>query len=642
MLNKFFLWLEKTEVKKFFLVSFLIMSLATLLAYSNSFFCSFQFDDHDFIVNNTAIRSLFNLKQILTLNERPLTNYTLAINYALGKLDPFGYHLLNFLFHIFCSSLVMLFVYILIKINGTLGQEPLRIRWLSFFSALIFALHPTKVEAVTYITARSEILGSIFYLGSLLFFLLSFLHPKKSKSLQGVSIFSAILGMLSKPIAVTLPLTALLMDYFFISKFEYLELKKRKKFYLQLFLSALLVPVLSVAFVRKAALGFANPELPSPYIYLLTELRVFLHYFKLLLFPWPGWLNIDTYFPLSKGFFELKTFVSFLIILAIIVFAFKMRKKNVFISFFIFWFFIILIPTSSFMPIEDVLFERRLYLPSLGFIFIALWLGQKIDLKKITAFILILVVLFSFWTFQRNKAWKTQFTLWNDALKKSPHKPRTHINLGFLYLKAQDLQRAEDHFKKAIELDPNSANAHLNLGLVYLLKKDYDSALKEYELALKIRPDYPAAYSGLGTVYRKKGELEKAEKNYRKAIELEPKFAEAYANLAIVLGQKNQTQEAIELLKKSISLNPEIPEAYFNLGLLYRQIKDFTLSLNCFQKAVQLNPYYLEARFYLGISFLENRLPNRAKKEYEILLKHNFNLAYKLLEYINLYSNKNK
>lgn len=620
---------------------FCAVTFFVLFAYGNSFWSEFHFDDYNAIVNCRAIRNPLDFKGIFSLNERPLTNYTFALNYFLGKLNVFGYHLVNILLHILCSALVFIFVDMLVEIAG--GMPVLSRRWIALFAALLSAVHPVKVEAVTYISARSEILGSIFYLSALISFMLYAKDKNRSNLYFFFTVLFSLLGMLSKPIVVTLPLMAVLLDYYFLASFQLRQMKKRFPLHLALVLNALIVPLLSIPVMKNAALGFSNPELPSSSIYFLTELRAYLHYLRLLFLPWPGWLNFDTYFPWSRSLWELPTLLSFIVVLSILALAFYLRKKSPMVSFFIFWFFIILIPTSSFMPIEDAVYERRIYLASLGyFILLLLFLRNK-DYRRQALFLATLIFLFSFWSWQRNIVWKDRLSLWQDSIKKSPLKSRTHMNLGFYYLQMQDLEKAQYHMRKAILLNPRSANAHVNMGVINLINGNYQEAIKEYNLALQLRPEYPAAYVGRGTAYKRLGLLDLAEKDFLTALSLQPDFAEALANLAILNALKKDFQKSKNMLYNTLKLSPDIPEAYLSLGLILRREKKMSEAIQMFAKAVELNPEYHQARYYLGLSFLENNQPLKAREQYDILRNKNLRLANKLLEYLELYSKlKNK
>lgn len=405
----------------------LILALAVVAVYSNTFSSAFQFDDIQHIVENEKIRSLANIPLILR-EFRGVTLLTFALNYAAGGLDVFGYHAVNTLVHITNSILAYFFLLGTLKLSGANEATSRRA---AFFTALIFAVHPVETQAVTYIVQRMESLSSLFYLASLLFFTRSALANSTAKRLVYYALagVSYILAFYSKETAFTLPAIILIYDYCFASDRSVKTVLSRWPLYLFLFMLFVFFAVTTVASTsglnsddaaamngriengngKTPSLQRQNakesaPKEPSrpddaskptagfglsyftPKEYLYTQFNVMVYYLVLIAVPINQ--NLDYDFPVSRGLFETPEtrpgtrltipvgppVIALFIILAIIgagvcllVRSFRQGPGSGRVcAFFIFWFFIILSPTSSFIPIADVIYEHRVYLPSLG------------------------------------------------------------------------------------------------------------------------------------------------------------------------------------------------------------------------------------------------------------------------------------
>ncbi len=389
----------------------LIIVAATFIVYSNTFHAAFHFDDSPQIVENHRLKSLSNLPEIL-VSGRGVTMVTFALNYAVGGLNVVGYHIVNTLIHAVNGVLVYILLYLTFSGSGFasgsedgLSAPPVKAwrtgragwsRRVAAFAALLFAVHPIQTEAVTYIVQRMESLSSLFYLFAVLLFASAAGASERAKRVAlyaGVPI-SYILGFYSKEVAVTLPAVILLYDLCFVSKGRVREIATRWPLYavlsvlLAFFVVRTLVPSGGFNDLSEASAGFGVKSI-TPWEYLITQFNVILYYITLLIFP--ANQNLDYDFPVSRGLFEVPRLsegtvlniplpppvVSLIVVVAIISLAVYLfirgrseRERGGLyrtVSFFILWFFIILSPTSSFIPIIDVIFEHRLYLASVGY-----------------------------------------------------------------------------------------------------------------------------------------------------------------------------------------------------------------------------------------------------------------------------------
>jgi hypothetical protein len=394
------------ESKWFHLGAVSLLAACVLIVYSNTFNSTFHFDDTPQIVENLKLRDLKNLPEIIK-GARGVTMATFAMNYAAGGLNVVGYHIVNTWIHIINGILVYFLVFLTLS---RISTDTVWSKRIAAFSALLFALHPVQTQAVTYIVQRMESLASLFFLAGLLIFLKAATAStqKKRLILYACVVLTFIAGFKSKEIAITLPAVIFLYDLYFLSGGSIRGVAVRWPLYailavIVVYLSiSTIVPMGGFGDLSEESSGLAGlaaapaAEPPSagfgvesitPKEYLFTQLNVLFYYMTLLVVP--ANQNLDYDFPVSGAFFETPQLnegtalnipipppaVSLVLHMAVIglavYFFIRSRKKpgprGLAASFFILWFYIILSPTSSFIPILDVIFEHRVYLPSLGF-----------------------------------------------------------------------------------------------------------------------------------------------------------------------------------------------------------------------------------------------------------------------------------
>jgi len=380
--------LSETKKKAF---SILFIAAVATVIYSNSFYASFHLDDTPAIVENYAIHR-FDLKEIFTTSSRPVLDVTFALNYYFGKLDVFGYHLVNLMLHI--ANGIMLYFILLWTIN--LANPKNSANLINFraplYASLIFIAHPVQTQAVTYIVSRSSVLATTFYLLALLLFIKGF----KSPSLLPVTRHSLLyftgaflascLGMGTKQEAATLPLMLLIYDFYFISYGDLKALKSHYKIHIPMFLTIAVAIYLSFSGLREFISFDYSRGIPMPQEepvtslqYFFTQLHVIPYYIKLLFIPIN--LNLDYDWPITRNL-DFATGLYFVLLSSIVIVAIILYRRARLLSFGIIWFFVTISVTSSFIVIYDVIFEHRLYLPSVGFAIVLASLISKIsDLK---------------------------------------------------------------------------------------------------------------------------------------------------------------------------------------------------------------------------------------------------------------------
>ena len=570
--------------------------LFVLLVYSNSFQNSFQYDDVHSIVRNPHIKNPENLPKFFwspkmgsglvpeTSAYRPLLMVSLGLNYFLGVLDPFGYHLVNLLIHMVCALFVFLITLNLLRItNVGKESEDNRNGFTALFAALIFAAHPVQTESVTYIMGRSSSLTALFFLAAVWAYIRYSVAGKIRYTF--LALFFYACSLLVKETAITLPLVLILFDLFF-------PLHRSWKGRLAGILPFIALSALYLGF-RSYFLGggqFSTTAVRPLYDHLLTQPRAWVHYLETLLAPIN--LNIDYDFPPSHSLLEPRVLLSIGILAAVSVCIWKVSKYQRMVGFLALWFAVNLLPTNSLIPLEDVVTDRWLYLSSVGYAITLALAGRWIFLARVKTggragnliffFLCALVLeLYGAATLLRNITWTNDWMLWEDAVRKSPLKDRSHHGL---------------------------AEALYNAG-------QYEEAIKSFRNVLVINPKHPGAYLNLGNIYLMQGKLSEAAEAFQKAKSLSPRMfaADAYNNLGVVYKRQGRLQEAIEEFHKSIAVRPWNDAAYVNLGDVYVKMEDLDQAISCMEKAVQITPE--QYRGYYALYRLYNRKGWKEKSE---------------------------
>jgi tetratricopeptide (TPR) repeat protein len=572
------------------LAAVLLVAFFCVAAYGNTFKNEFVWDDHVFILGRPEIKSFSNVPAFFAGavddTYRPLRSIHYALVYKLSKKNPFGYHLNSLLLHI-AVSIVVYFIIL------SLAKQ----RSIALVASLVFAVHPVHTGRVTNMTAGFDLLGILLYLLSFYSYVLFSKKNEAKYFIFSLGLFFA--GLFASEEVATLPFVIVLYEFCFNRAF----FKKEKirenilKVYGPFF--ALLIFYVILRFFVLGIYGRV-PEYESPGLFftLLTMAKVFSAYILLLAFPFN--LKLLHEVNVATSIFDLKVLLS-IAFLALVLF-FAIRKRNKIIFFCVFWFFITLMPFSNIIPLVVLMAERYLYLPSLGFCFLAGFAFHKIrnfDFggkakrnAKIAAVALIALVLlfYSFATIKRNAEWRDNLTLWSKTVEDSPGSSRAHNNLGFAYEQLGDYGNAIMHFKKAIELRPSNYKAYTNLGAALANIGKYNLSIRAFESSLKINPAYYKTYNKLGLVYAKAGNYELALYNLGKAVKLNPHFAKGYNDLGTVYGRIGDFNASLAAFKTAISIDKDYADAHYNLGVLYSFLGQKSLAIKELETALEIEP----------------------------------------------------
>ncbi|HNQ68867.1 MAG TPA: tetratricopeptide repeat protein [Bacteroidales bacterium] len=631
---------RSTKIRNIRLFSIGIVIIIGLIIYSNSFKCSFHFDDYDHIVNNPKIHDLNDFESWWNYStNRPVSIFTFVVNYHYHELNVFYYHLVNLLIHLINAILVWWFTLLLFStpiIKKNLLYEHKRL--IALIVSLLFVSHPLATQSVTYIIQRQSSLAALFYFLSLALYLQARISDKSVKFKVVLflgAFFSAVLAFYSKENAYTLPFTIILLELFCLNtksiSFNF------KNYRLIVFVVAFISIVGIILF--KFSFDIFNPIDPSrsvgttiiitPLNYLMTQFSVILKYIQLLFFPVGQ--NLDYDFPITQNFFSLSTIFSFLILTSIFVLAIYYYKKNRIISFGIFWFFLCLSIESSFIPIDDVIFEHRTYLPSYGFFLvfvISVFSILKLKNKNIAISIFVIIVLInSILTYQRNKVWLDDITLWTDVINKSPNKARPYGNRGIAYDNLGNWELALQDYNKAIEINPDYAIAYSNRGLIFGKLGDYDNAISDFSEALRVNPNYVLARWNRGVTYSILQKWEEAIEDYNVVIEIDTSFVDAYYNMGVAYSNLGEWEMALNNFNSTIQLNPEYPNAFLNRGVSFDNLGVLEKALSDYSIAIQKDPNNAVVYFYRAVVYDSLKQYEQSISDYSKAIELNPNLS---------------
>ncbi|MBU4334889.1 MAG: tetratricopeptide repeat protein, partial [Candidatus Omnitrophica bacterium] len=590
----------KVAFLKHRLFPILLIILLGLFSYSNTLNSSFHFDDFTFIIENPNIKNIDDIpsifKTILPQSSRFVCFLTFALNYKVHGLGVFGYHLTNLAIHLTSAILVWWLVILLCaspKLKLEFSKEDVSL--LALLTALVFVVHPVQTQAVSYISQRFASLATMFYLACVCFFIKGRLVLERRRIKRGVflglSAAAMILAMYTKEIAITLPIIILIVDRSFISK------GRQGRFYwisMALVLtSIIIIPVMfdlgikELFLAHKASASHSGDMITLP-TYLLTQFRVFVTFIRLLVIPYGQ--NLDYDFALSKSIFETATMFCIAIVTLMIFFALKIKRSNKIAFFGIVWFFVTFAP--NLVPRRFVIFEHKIYLLSAGFcIFFNFWLFQKCKNKKFYVNIVsVIIAVFALMTFQRNKVWENEITLWTDVLAKSPNKVSPKVNLGNAYVLDGQFDIGLKYLNKAIDQDPKHYKAYLNRGVAYENKKDYLNALADYTKAIDLKPHYAKAYGNRGFIYDRLKKYDLALDDYENALKADPKIAKVYSNRGVIYKNREQLDLALDDYNKAIALDPRIKEAYGNRGVVYFKKGLYDLAISDQNVVIKMDP----------------------------------------------------
>jgi Flp pilus assembly protein TadD len=574
-----------SELPKKPLVIFIhiILILSVFLIYYQVRNFAFQdYDDVHYVSENNHVLGGLTTANIVwafttghASNWHPLTWLSLMLDCKFLGPNPGLIHLENMFLHL--ANTLLLFA-LLRKMTGSL--------WPSAFVAALFAVHPMHVESVAWVAERKDVLSTLFLLLTLAAYLSYVRNGGRLRYLLAILLFA--LGLLAKPMLVTLPFLLLLLDYWPLNRFgmpRQIKISRKSSQQMSLYLLIvekipffILAAISSIITFMVQRSGGAVAGIKS----LSLESRVgnaFLSYARYIAkMFWPQ--NLAVFYPSDiESFSFVQVLLCAVLLLIISVFAIYLGRNRKYLLVGWFWFVAALIPVIGLVQVGGQSFaDRYTYVPYIGLFIMIAWglpdLLARWSYRKIAFGVSMPVVLVILTICAHRQAgyWKNGFTLFSHAIQATKKNYVAYNYLGMAYREQGRYQEAIEAYDKSIQIYPNYDEAYNNLGVIYGEMGNYQDAIKAFAQALKISPNLARTYYNLGLAYANLGHYNEAIESFRQAVRIEPDNAEAYNNLGAVYGNLGRYREAIESFKQAVRIEPDNAEAHSNLNLLYEKL----------------------------------------------------------------------
>lgn len=560
-----------------------------------------NFDDKLYVTENPTVLSGINKDSLIwafTFEDKsktywhPLSWLSHMLDVQLYGMNPGPHHLTNVIFHIL-NTLLLFFV--LHRMTGAL--------WQPAFVAVLFAVHPINVESVAWVAERKNVLSTFFCMLTLLTY--AFYNEKPGIVRYIVMYFCFALGLLAKPMIVTLPFVLLLLDNWPLGRFKFLQPgSNRWRISFQLILEKIplfFLAGLSIYLASASIQGIGSYKSLQSGPVMLRIANALVSYVKYIgMMIWPQ--NLTVLYPFPKMVPIYQTLGAFLTLVCASILFTTAHKKHPYLMIGWFWFLGTLVPVIGLIQVGlwPALADRWAYLPMIGLFIMVVWglsdLLMRFRIKKSALKFLMIIIVCTLIVVSWNQVgyWKTSVTLFKHSVAVTENNYIAHNNLGQGLLLPGETAKAINHFKKSVEINPGFEIAHYNLGLAFTGQGRLEEALDAYSNAVRIKPNFAVAYNALGITLYRIDKPDEAVPKYLQAIKINPEYAEAYNNLANALVRLDKHEEAVANYLIAIRLDPRYEEAYNDLGnCLYRMDKPDKAMPN-FLQSIKINPKFAE------------------------------------------------
>jgi tetratricopeptide (TPR) repeat protein len=603
-----------------------LLLIATLTVYAQVRHFEFvNYDDPDY-VSNSHVRGGLN-PQSLTwaftsiddANWIPLTRISHLLDHQLFGSNSGPQHLTSVLLHAF--SAVLLF-WLLKRMTGA--------RWPSAFVALVFALHPLHIESVAWVAERKDVLSTLLLFLTLWAYLNYIDRPTTSRYFLIALLFCA--GILSKPMIVTFPLIALLLDLWPLRRFSAKSIREK----LPLF-GISLVAAIATYLVQQQGGSIATFDQVPVALRVANALVSYIAY--LFQFVWPA--SLAVFYPYPAGISPWKPIGAALLLAGITAFTLRSFGRRRYLAVGWFWYLGTLLPVLGLIQAGlQSRADRYTYVPLIGISIMLAWGLADLCVRwprvkpAVAALGVCACLAWSYVTALNLGNWRDSVSLFRHAIQITsdnyiaynnlgvalrqrgetaealadfqvavrirPHDAEAQNNLGEALLAEGRMDEASPHILEALRGEPHSSEAHVNWATILNKRGQHDEAAAEYRAALQLDPDNAQAHCGLAVALMDLNRYQEAIPELEEAIGIKPDYADAYYNLGIAFGSLQRTDEAIAQFTETVRLQPDNPEAHFNLGTAFAAADRVSEAIPEFQTAVRLRPDYINARFNLG------------------------------------------
>jgi protein O-mannosyl-transferase len=632
---------KNTQQKSSLAAYYIILALVSFAVYSNSLYNDFVFDDESVVQGDPTIMELSNIPKFFTgemgfhkvigAYYRPVVSSSFAIDYALWKFNPFGFHLTNVLMHM----VNVLLFFALLRLMFTDVHSKFK-DYAILIGALVFAVHPIHTEVVAWVSGRTDGLACTFFFASFIFYLK---YSRENKnSYFALTLVMYLLALFSKEMAITLPAVIILYDLI-VNKISIKEILKKKAV---IYGSLVVVSILFVI-LRWSVLSTVTPRTTYFYFFdkdfattFFTMLQTVPLYFRLSIAPYGMLYHYSGYLPYISSPFEIGALIAIAVIAALGFVAYYFYRRMPYVTFAILLFFITLLPVMNIVPTMNFVADRFLYIPSMFFSIIICSVILKYYTEKNSNIILgaavVVLAVYGYMTVTRNMDWKTNDTLFLSAEGKPG--TVTYVNLGNMLAKKGDYANAEVYYRKALALRDEIVIANVNVGKVFMIKNNFDSAYHYMKKGYSFDTLSPEPMHALAQLFARNQRipesiewLEKIQKvtpNYMNSaqmlqeLKMEQQMKDAgiqqdttkntakadimkLENSSYNFYKQKEFDKAISELKQLIKLNPENSSGYYNnMGMCYLDQGKYNEAIESFNQSVKADPKFSTGYNNLG------------------------------------------
>ena len=578
-----------------------------------------NYDDNKYVTENPHVLAGLSLQGIIwafrstyAANWHPLTWISHMLDVELFGLKPWGHHLTSVLLHTVNAVFLFLLLY---RMTGFM--------WRSWFVAALFAVHPVHLESVAWVAERKDVLSTFFWLLTMWAYTRYVewkqISPKHALLHYAATIVFFALGLMSKPMLVTLPFVLLLLDYWPLRRWVRAEtvfkvqaqIIEKIPFFLLSGASCVLT------FVAQRHGGAVTTFQQFPLGVRLSNAAVsYVGYVWKAIFP----LRLSIFYPHPGPSVPLWEVVICCIFLAIASgFVVLTMRRRPYLATGWFWYLGTLVPVIGIVQVgAQSMADRYTYVPLIGLFIIVAWgvpdlLEQKVGQVLVSGQAskmcgtwviagLVVVSLAASASIQANY-WRNNVSLFRHAIAVTKHNYLAHNNLGFALAEQGDAEGAIRHYLRALTIKPDFSLAHNNLGLALAQIGDYEKAIEHYQEALRQEPDSAAVYNNLGVALIGMGRLDQAIEVLSQALRIQPEYAEAYTNLGIAYFNQGDIESAIVQYKKALEYKPNHAPTHSNLGAAYARSGNFDAAIAECLEALRIEPGFADAHANLGLTY---------------------------------------
>ncbi|MBI4474800.1 MAG: tetratricopeptide repeat protein [Acidobacteria bacterium] len=651
----------------------LLLVILTFVVYANSLNGRLVFDDIQLVTHNPQLINIHSFGDVLALagGPRQLLVFTYGLNFYLGGLNTFGYHLFNVVLH--AINCILVYYIILALLRRTPDNA-----YIALAGSAVFSVHTLLTGAVSYIAGRSSVLCGTFYFSAVLLFIKALdAHTLKRRAVYlSLTLAATFLAWQTKQEAITLPL---IMAGIVILRSDKVNWRwivplASAPLFLVILIREQMASLYAAVMDNRVLVAAGFEPVLQPTAYFRTYINAVVGYY-LPRMAFPTRLSVDPQILEVQHWYSPELLFSVLVLGGLAWLTLRYRKEWPLMSYGVAALFVSPLSAYAVIPLADVVQEHRAYIPALGvalmFAAVFQWIARKHAQYRWAAVIAVVVV-FSVMTIQRNTVWANSISLWSDAKQKSPGKPRPHFNLGQAYQEAQRMKEAIEEYQHALAIKADIHAAYSNIAAIYLDSGQLDKGEQTLLKVTEIAPEFTEGFINLAVLYLRRQQSDKALAAIDRAIELNAESFAAHFNRGEILTQKGDHKEAVKSYQRAVYLRPDLPqfrvslavalinaddysaaeqelqgltsgpfaaEAYRNLGILHNRRGEAEEAIKFFEQAIRTRPVFPEARHDLAVIYLRRQQPQKALEELRMVLSQkddfapavlNIALAYQL------------